>query len=71
MCVCVFVFVIMPLPLSPVPLPPVTYPGTHPQLQPYLAVPAGLQFTAQLVEIVADLLDTPLPHPLHRHLSIL
>jgi hypothetical protein len=36
-----------------------------------LAVPAGLQFTAQFVEIVADILDTPLSHPLHRPLCIL
>lgn len=53
------------------PLPPVTVPGLHPLLQPYLAVPAGLQFTAQLVEVAADILDTPLPHPLHRPLSIM
>ena len=57
--------------MPPASLPPVTYPGVPPQLQPYLAVPAGLQFVAQLVEVVADLLDVPLPHPLHRHLSIL
>ena len=55
----------------PAPLPPVTHPGSPPQLQPYLSVPAGLQFTAQLVELVAGLLDTPLPYPLHRHLYIL
>ena len=53
------------------PLPPVTAPGLHPLLQPYLAVPAGLQFTAQFVEIAADILDTPLSHPLHRPLCIL
>ena len=53
------------------PLPPLTQPGVHPILQPYLSIPAGLQFTAQLVEIMADILDTPLPYPLHRHLSIL
>ncbi|CAI8012704.1 Beclin 1-associated autophagy-related key regulator, partial [Geodia barretti] len=53
------------------PLPPVTATGLHPLLQPYLAVPAGLQFTAQFVEIAADILDTPLSHPLHRPLCIL
>jgi len=44
--------------------------SVNPVKNVYLSTPAGLVYTAQFVEVIADTLNFPLPHPLTRRNTI-
>ena len=41
-----------------------------PSEDPFFSTPAALLYTAQLVELIADVLDQPLPYPITRRDAI-